>query len=69
MEPFVLLHIILGSILTLAIIMTLVFLLRWLLAPKEKKSSVFPAFRKSAITAAAIFLGYMLMVWVKKLFF
>ncbi|MDQ0255279.1 4-hydroxybenzoate polyprenyltransferase [Evansella vedderi] len=69
MEPYVLVHIILGSILTLAIIVTLYFLVRLLLAPKDKKTSYKPLFRKSLISTVALYTGYMIMIWSKNTFF
>lgn len=69
MEPTILAHIILGSILTLSIIITVFFLLKMLLAPSNQKAAVTARLRKSAFSTIALFILYMGWVFIKKNFF
>jgi hypothetical protein len=68
MELTILAHIILGSILTLSIIITAFLLLRLLLAPSAKKAIFSARFRKSAIITVVLFISYMGWIFIKKTF-
>jgi hypothetical protein len=68
MEPTILTHIILGSILTLSIIITVFLLLRMLLAPSAQKVIFSARFRKFAIITVVLFICYMGWIFIKKTF-
>ncbi|MCD8511559.1 MAG: hypothetical protein LRY73_17980 [Bacillus sp. (in: Bacteria)] len=69
MEPIILMHIILGSILTLAIIVTLFFLIKFFMTPKDNRATAKKRLITSAIITVAIYVGYMGMVAIKNNFF
>ncbi len=66
MEPTILAHIILGSTLSLFIILTAYYLLRMLLSPEEKKAVFNSRLRRSAIITIILFVAYMGWVFIKK---
>lgn len=69
MEPTILAHIILGSILTASIIVTVFFLLRMLIAPSTQKPIFSARLRKSTIITVILFISYMGWIFIKKTFF
>ncbi|QOY35630.1 hypothetical protein AWH56_023645 [Anaerobacillus isosaccharinicus] len=69
MEPTILAHIILGSILTGSIIITVFFLLRMLFAPSTQKAIFSARLRKSAIITVILFISYMGWIFIKKMLF
>ncbi|MCT8138246.1 hypothetical protein H1D32_11075 [Anaerobacillus sp. CMMVII] len=68
MDPTILAHIILGSILTISIITTVFFVVRMLFAPKADQPVFKRRFRKSAIITVVLFISYMGWVFIKRTF-
>lgn len=68
MEFTVLVHIVLGSILTIGIILTGYNLLRTAMAPADKRALFVAGARRSAIWTVALFVVYFVWIWVKRSF-
>ncbi|MBS4026408.1 MAG: hypothetical protein KGZ96_12120 [Clostridia bacterium] len=63
----ILVHSILGTILTIAFLLTAYYLLRMVLAPTEQKETFISGFRRSAIWTVALFIIYFLWILVKRM--
>jgi cell division protein FtsX len=67
MTTSILVHSILGTILTIAILLTAYNLVRMVLAPQEQKQAFTLGFRRSAIWTVALFIIYFLWILAKRM--
>ncbi|OIJ15640.1 hypothetical protein BKP35_01200 [Anaerobacillus arseniciselenatis] len=68
MEPAILVHIILGSTLSLLIILTIYYILRMLLSSQEQKANFKAKFKRFGILTVVVYVVYMGWVFIKNNF-
>ncbi len=65
MEPAILVHIIMGSILSLLIVLTVYYLLRILMSTQEQKANFKTKFIRFGILSVVVYIVYMGWVFIK----